>query len=449
MSQITSNYPNFPITEPTSALMNEDLLIKVSKKLGLAYYGADGTGVPSVPNDPADLALCQDIVNDAIRMFINDGPEPNGWKWLNRIAQVDLWPQIAFDPTNATNVSAVYNSTGPFAGLTTLTLTSPPPPPPPPPLGQVPYVAPTFLASMELRPIWIGGNPPANTPGLNLTDDEFPLSSQLGTQFTIVQYLGPYTVNVIATPASVVPTQTPQVPGGAFPAGTVVTTEQIPALIQQFGQLNTSSNYAIGFGMVATGDYTLPADFGGQYTGPISFIANTNRGMILRWIDEFSIRQRRQNYNIESGTPYEAAVRLIPTPTYSFIGYIPPRQRWELMTWRISSEFLSVIFPYTLHFNDLVNLYDTPPAPFGHDEAIKAACYALCEKEVDDSIDGPDWTYYKTTALPQSKLVDGRAVPKCLGYFGNPTAATSKTPAIRAFRDYWYQRPTVPVFGTS
>jgi hypothetical protein len=52
-------------------------------------------------------------------------------------------------------------------------------------------------------------------------------------------------------------------------------------------------------------------------------------------------------------------------------------------------------------------------------------------------------------ALPQSQRVDAMSAPKALGYFGNPNANNSKWPAIKTFRDFWYQRPTVPVFGTS
>lgn len=438
MSIIQSNFPNYPITEPTSALNNQQLLIKVARKLGMASYGPDGQGIAQVPTDAQDLDQVQGIINDGIRMFINDGPEPNGWKWLNRIAQTDLFPQIDFDTSATVNVSGSFSLT---TSLTTLQLTSPFVLSPP--AGTL-APNPTFFGSMELRPLWIGGNPPGNTPGFGSTTfDGQPVAMQTGVQVSVVQFLDPYHVNVIATPQSIVPTTV-----GTCTAGTVLTTAGIPAYIAQYGIVQSGLN-VIGWSMAQQGDYTLPADFSGQYTGEITYIANTNRGMILRWTDEAAIRSRRQNYNIETGTPYEAAVRLIPTPSYAAIGYLPPRQRWELMTWRIASEYLHVIFPYLLHFNDLVNLTDLPPSPVAHDEALLAACFAMAEKNVEDTTTGPDWTYYKGQALAKSYRIDAASGPKGIGYFGNPSASGSRMPAIRAFRDFWYQRPTVPVFGVS
>lgn len=429
MSAITSNFPNYPITEPTSALTFNDLVVEVAQKLGMAYYGSDGAQEAEAPIDNADLILCKRIVNKAIRQVINDGPLPAGWKWLNRIAQVDLWPFIAFDTTNSIHVSATYDS---GTELATLTLTVPATNTSNP---FVPY--PSFFASMELRPMWVGGNPPANTPGFSVTASNTPISTQQGTQVSIINYLGPNQVTVIATPASIVPTTV-----GAFTKGHVLLTSEIPAYIQAYNKL-VSSLYTIGYSMPSQGDFTLPADFGGQYTGEITFIASTNRGTILHWTGESSIRSRRQNYNIETGTPYECAVRLIPTPTYAQIQYKPPRQRWELITWRIPSEFLSVIFSYILHFDNLVATTDVQPAPFAFDEAIKACCLAVAEKEVEDTLDGPDWKYYYTQALPQAKAVDARSTPKALGYCGNPSAAGSKMSVIQDFRSRWYQRPNV------
>ena len=92
---------------------------------------------------------------------------------------------------------------------------------------------------------------------------------------------------------------------------------------------------------------------------------------------------------------------------------------------------------------------DLTPAPFGHDESILAACKAVAEKEAEDTIGGPDWSYYRELCLPNSYRIDAMSAPKALGYFGNPTARKNSVPAIRTFRDFWYQRPTVPVFPGS
>ena len=202
--------------------------------------------------------------------------------------------------------------------------------------------------------------------------------------------------------------------------------------------------------MIAVGDYTLPADFSGQYVGEISYVSNTNRGMQIHWTDEASIRQRRQNFNFESGTPYEAAIRLMPTPSISpttpgqaGLSFAPSRRRWQLMTWRISNEFLHVIFPYQLGFQYLVNLTDTPPSPFAYDEALKAAILAQAEYDVENQ-QGVAWQYY-AQALNKAFMLDAMSAPKKMGYFGNPTSHLGMGAAIRNFRDNWYQRPSVIV----
>lgn len=418
MSDPNLPIPSYPTMEPSSALTNADLITEVAYKIGCPYYGADGQGEPQVPVDNHDLVICQRVVNKAVRKFINDGPTPNGWRWLNPIAQVDLWPQISYDPTGVTYVTLMVNPVingVTYTGCTGLTLTTPNTPPP---VGTIDtsYV-PRFLQSMELRQIFLNGNPPSTTPGWWLPVDEQFTGPLIGDPWTILFWVS----------------DTQLVIDGD------VTSKGYPSHCP--------------FSFACAGDYTLPANFSGQFTGEPTYVANTNRGMILRWTSEFAIRSRRQNYNIESGTPYEMAVRLIPTPSYAPLkntsGLMLPRRRWELMTWRISSEFLSVLFPYTLGFNAMVNLTDVPPSPFSHDEALLSCCKAVAEKEVDDTMSGPDWMYYHQTALKQSWQIDARSAPKSLGYFGNPTAANSAVPPIQAFRDFWYQRPTVPVFGRS
>lgn len=496
--------PSYPILEPTSALTFTDLITEVAYKIGCAYYGADGTTAPQAPIDAHDLAICQRIVNKAVRKFINDGPKGQGWRWLNVISQIDLWPQISYDPTGATFVTLAFQNSGPYAGCTIATLATPAQPPQ---TGDIDTsYAPRFLASMEMRQMFLNGNPPSGTPGWWLPIDENFTGPLIGNPFTILRFLsqtqllldgnatlpqvgisgnilnvptfasgGSFTL-VVTTVNGAVTTgpidfnynaaaiQSTLEAAGNVGAGNVTVVLDSPGVytISWSSTLGvgvylslgvnslTGSQASAPFSFACSGDYTLPANFGGQYVGQISYVANTNRGMILQWISEFAIRARRQNYNIESGTPYECAVRLMPTPSYANLtnsaGIMLPRHRWELMTWRISSEFLSVLFPYTLSFNDMVNTFDVPPSPIGFDESLKACCLAVAEKEVEDSMQGPDWAYYHEMALPQAWQLDMRSAPKKLGYFSNPTSDGTANP-IQAFRDYWYQRPTVPVFG--
>lgn len=403
----------FPVAEPTSALAFSDLILEVAYKLGTASYGANGEQAVQIPTDAHDLDQAQRIVNKGIRMFLNDGPPPNSWKFMRPIAQVDVWPTITADPTGQSQyiTSTNYISS---SNLTTLTLNI---------SSTVSSTATStalFYPSMELKVIYLGGNPPSGTPGFNLPPGS-PSTSTVGVPFTIVNYLTASTVQIYGTPAS-----------STF-----------------------SSTGSTSWAMIADGDYTLPADFGGQYVGAITYIANTNRGMQLTWTGEASIRQRRQNFNFESGTPYECAVRMMPTPSITGttpgqanLTYAPARRRWVLMTWRIASEFLHIQFPYQLGFQSLVNNTDVPPSPFAYDEALKAACLAQAEFDVENVM-GIAWNYYKRDALPKAWMLDAMSAPKKLGYFGNPTANTRAGSAIRNFRDNWYQRPTVGVNPTA
>ena len=398
----------FPIAEPSSALAFQDLIIEVAYKIGCAFYGADGQGAPQVPTDSHDLTICQRIVNKAIRKFINDGPPPNGWSWLTPVAQVDIWAQVNADTSGKTShlTSTSSTSTASQGVLTTLTLA----------LGAGSTSSTgIFYPSMELKTIWLGGNPPSGTPGFLSTVGQS--TSTIGTPFTVVNYISSTQIQISGTPST-----------SLFSTGST------------------------SWSMIADGDYTLPADFSGQYLGEPTYIANTNRGMTLHWTTEAMIRQRRQNYNIETGTPYQLAVRLMPTPSITPtapgqipLAYAPSRRRWQLMTWRITSENLHVLFKYTLGFQSLVNLTDSPPCPFAHDEALKACCLAVAEKEVMDQIGGPDWTYYHTDALRASWRIDAMNAPKKLGYNGNPRAKATSLAPIEEFRDFWMQRPTVPV----
>jgi hypothetical protein len=385
----------YPIGEPSSALAFSDLIIEVAYKIGCAYYGSDGQGEPQMPVDSHDLILCKRIVNNGIRMFINDAP-PEGWSWSRPIAQVDLWGQIdAVSGSTSYVTSTAYVAS---TNLTTLSLHV---------AGTVNSSTNVFFPSMELKTIYLGGNPPTTVPGFQ----NVASTSTTGVPFTIVNYLNASTVQVYGQPAS-----------------------------STFASTGTAST---SWSMVADGDYTLPADFSGQYAGAITYVGNTNRGSILQWSSEQVIRGRRQNYNFETGTPYQIAVRLMPTPSLP-TDYAPQRRRWQLMAWRTPNENLHVLFPYVLGFQNLVNDTDTPPSPFAHDEALKAACLAVAEKQVTDSF-GLDWNYYKQDALPKSYRIDRLNAPKRLGYFGNPNARANLSSPIETFRDSWYQRPTVPL----
>lgn len=75
------------MAESTSNYSFYDLILRIALAGGVAYYGNDGSERASIPIDAHDLDKCRRIVNDGIKMFINDAP-PTGWRWMNRIMSV-------------------------------------------------------------------------------------------------------------------------------------------------------------------------------------------------------------------------------------------------------------------------------------------------------------------------------------------------------------------------
>jgi hypothetical protein len=411
--------PNpLPTVESNSALNFGLLTTNVAFKLGVANFGSTGQGAPQAPTDARNLSICQTIVNDAIRMFIADAPA-NGWFWTKPVQQVDIWPPIGPDATGSTYVQiGTYNST---ASTFILTLTTPNPLPSTISSYPVTYL-PNFVKTMEQCNIWLGGTPSTGTLGWFVPPNS-PLStsSTVGTVATVYQYLSPYTVSIYVGSSSTL---------GALFASTQYST--------------ATSTTHIPFSFANNGVYTLPADFGGEISGELTYIAQTNRGMILSWTDEAVIRQWQQNQNQQLGTPFWAAIRLQSQPDYQLVGFTPTRRRWELLTYRTTNEFLSLLFPYVLAFNNLVNSTDLPPSPISFDDAIQAACRAQAERYMTDRIDGPEFQYYLSRALPSALKINSRGANRSLGYNGSGIR-TNFGMNISGWRDYFYQRPPVGI----
>lgn len=93
--------------EASSALTFSDLLLEIGRKMGVAYYGDDGTEAAQVPVDDHDLAECKRHANSAIRMFIADAP-PSGWRWVKPTATVYIWPSLTIDAAK-TLTSGTYD----------------------------------------------------------------------------------------------------------------------------------------------------------------------------------------------------------------------------------------------------------------------------------------------------------------------------------------------------
>jgi hypothetical protein len=180
------------------------------------------------------------------------------------------------------------------------------------------------------------------------------------------------------------------------------------------------------FSLTTDGNYTLPQNFGGQYTGDISYDADTSTVLSITWTNEVRIRDLRENSTAETGDPYYAGIRQMGSA----------RRRWELVVWPMPSVVRTVNFPYELYFDKLVGLTDLHPCGFAHDETIKAACFATMEKDAEDMI-GSLMQYYRQVALPNSYRIDGRQAPRNLGSMNKRHIVTPQN-----FRQF-QRRPTV------
>jgi len=77
------------MAEVTSALTTYDLVKEVALAAEVGYYGSAGNEAEMAPIDPINLARCLRVVNHAIRDFIAKAP-PEGWRWRNRLMEVNL-----------------------------------------------------------------------------------------------------------------------------------------------------------------------------------------------------------------------------------------------------------------------------------------------------------------------------------------------------------------------
>jgi len=75
------------MAEPTSSYTAKDVLLRIAKAAGIAYYGSAGTGAAVIPIDDHDFNRCLDVYNDGIKSLIANAPV-NGWRWRNRIAEI-------------------------------------------------------------------------------------------------------------------------------------------------------------------------------------------------------------------------------------------------------------------------------------------------------------------------------------------------------------------------
>jgi hypothetical protein len=77
------------MSESTLAILFKDLVTKIARESGLAYFSSTGQSKALPPIDVHDLAEIKESINDGIRMFMADEPV-TGWRWRRRIASIQL-----------------------------------------------------------------------------------------------------------------------------------------------------------------------------------------------------------------------------------------------------------------------------------------------------------------------------------------------------------------------
>ena len=376
-------------TNPTGALTFEDLIIEVAIKLGVAYYGAAGDKEAQVPIDVHDLSICKRVVNNAIRLFLSDAP-PNGWRCQHPVASLTMWASVALEAaaTDAwvTSTTYVVGDKVTDSGESYVCL--------------VAHTSGTFatdLASAYWRETY-------DCTGVYEPSTDTTLITASGAVFYDSMELKSIVVTDVdtLTIATYVSTTTVRVSGSHSWTGSKT------------------------FSIASNGNYTLPRTFGGEVTGDITYDEDTRPTITIKWVHESRIRRNREDTTSETGYSYWAATRKMDDGG----------DRWELLAWPVPNVVYVVKFPYELYFDKLVSLTEMHPCGHSHDEGIKAACFAVLERDVEDVV-GDLMNYYRQIALPNSYKVDGRQAPRRLGSMSRTISVNQHN--FRSFQ----RRPTV------
>lgn len=98
------------MAQPTSRLTYQELIRKIAKRGGNAYYGESGDKKALIPINLYDLEFCKDIAIDGIRMFIADAPR-TGWRWQRRKLSVTMTGIRITGTADAANGTSITDAT--------------------------------------------------------------------------------------------------------------------------------------------------------------------------------------------------------------------------------------------------------------------------------------------------------------------------------------------------
>lgn len=402
------------MAEPSLALSTYDLVLDVALAANIGYYGSDGQQPATIPINQHDLYKCLRCVNRGITMFIASAPS-GGWRWMNRIMEVTL---------GTVQTEGTVDS-GDSTTLVDDALTD------------------TYDEDDDINDYYVYDQ----TKEIYAKITDYTASS--GT-VTVAEWLDYDDVVSSSTPAA-------------------------------------NDSYSITDVKTVDGDkarYPLNQDFQGDVAGKITYAKGSNRGHIIDWVHESTVRFERE-VTVTTGYPSRAAVR-------------PWRKRrWELIVDPSSTAGDTLIFPYRVGFNALqiesgdintpaaTSIYDdsigalwpddyfngwvlhlmsgrgrggyatvtdyigasgkfefakwlaadgtstgtTPntesayyvepqnnkqPAGMQFDDAVRAACLAMAEREFDDLNEGHTGEFLERT-LPKAYEIDARSAPRKLG----------------------------------
>ncbi|KKK75208.1 hypothetical protein LCGC14_2876070, partial [marine sediment metagenome] len=263
------------------ALTFTDLVAHVASQLGVAYYGAAGNEVAQAPQDIYTLDTIKNYVNGAIRMFLNDAP-PEGWRFEQPTASLVLWPTSSStcngapsfgDPESTVTVHTRTFHDSMLGHKLKFTVTS------------TADGTPSYNSSTEVTTI-------------DVDDAIFSGVFAVGQTITFDATDNSYVVNSITDSTTVI------VDGdasGEADGDTVTITRDYvieavtsTLVVDVTGDASGEANGAT-VTVTADGNYTLPSTFGGEYSGPITYVAGTNAGTFLRWGSEGEVRRLREN----------------------------------------------------------------------------------------------------------------------------------------------------------
>ncbi len=277
------------MSEPTGVLTFEDLVKRVAREAGIAYYGSTGQERNMIPIDVHDLDKCKEVVNDGIRMFISDAP-PTGWRWMRRIASVTMTVTRVTGTADAADADDSNPATA--TTLTDATLED------------------TYDTDDDLVGWWIyiltgtGASSYAQITDYTASGGVVEVADWLDENGNL---------------------------SGTYPVAT--DTFAITPIETVGGDISR---------------YPLPENFGGDPAGRIEYAGSTNHASVINWCDEALIRAKRA-VTIITGYPRYAAIRSLE-PTSNTLS---PKRRFEIIFDPQPVAADTVEFPYSLYFDNL------------------------------------------------------------------------------------------------